>query len=165
MTGRSWKVVKPEMQKKLGCDCGHEGMEWMWHAVGCPYRTVTVDSRGSWVGGPAARQAWQEFNAMSSEDDPREEEDVEPIGDKVWTTAQLRSARSKAQGRAKTRLAHEFRMRYRLLYQAELEREGLTVGRHRRVGQPVSKTLAREADTPKLRPAYPQPATDREEDT
>lgn len=79
-------------------------------------------------------------------DDDAVDEQVVPVGEKTWSTAELRSARSKAQGRAKTQLAHEFRLRYRQLYRQELEREGLVVVRHRRVGLPASKTLAREAD-------------------
>lgn len=98
-------------------------------------------------------------------DGPPADELVVPLDEKTWTTAELRSARSKAQGRAKTQLAHEFRMRYRMLYRQELEREGLTVTRHRRVGSPASKTLAREADkTPPVTGPFYYPSDNDEED-
>lgn len=87
------------------------------------------------------------------EDEP-DKWDVEPVDpDRPWTTEEKRSARSRAQSRAKTQLAHEFRFRYRMLYAQELEREGLHVTRHGRVGSPASKTLAREGRM--IRPASP----------
>lgn len=153
MSGHTpWREVKAVMQQKFGCDCGHEGLEWMFHATDCPFRVGTRDPRRSFMGGPAMRAAWAQVTGMSTEpgyedgaDSVDDEESVKPADDRPWTTVELRSARSKAQGRAKTQLAHEFRMRYRALYRQELEREGLTVIRHRRVGWPAGKTIAREA--------------------
>lgn len=200
------------------CDCGHEGMEYMWHTNDCPGRPPKPD-RSDWepvgqfadngirilppdYGGPIGDHDIELIEDFDPPDDPirpgraysepsvedydtpaapphtrwilpgdrnqppadDEQESVEPADDKVWTTAELRSARSKAQGRAKTQLAHEFRMRYRILYQEELAREGLTVRRHRRVGHPASKTIARErAQEPDDPHKFPLPAEEHDE--
>lgn len=80
--------------------------------------------------------------------DPAEELAVEPADGQVWTRERLRSARSKAQARAKTRLSHEYRMRYVLLYALELEREGLSVVRPHRTGIARAKTAQRERTGP-----------------
>lgn len=69
-----------------------------------------------------------------------------PADDRPWTREELRSARSRAQARAKTRLSHEYRLRYRQLYAVEVEREGLSVERPHRVGNPSAKTVQREKD-------------------
>lgn len=60
------------------------------------------------------------------------------------TQAELKSARSKAQARAKTRLSHEFKPRYRELYYLELAREGLTVVSPHRLGLATRRVLERE---------------------
>lgn len=106
------------------------------------------------------------YRPHGEQDDEAADEQVIPLDEKVWSTAELRSARSKAQGRAKTQLAHEFRMRYRALYQQELEREGLTVTRHRRLGYPASKTIAREAENPEIpiNGPYYYPSEEQDED-
>lgn len=78
----------------------------------------------------------------SDDDDP----DLTPADGRPWTRDELRSARSRAQARAKTRLSHEYRLRYRQLYAVEVEREGLSVERPHRVGNPSAKTVQREKD-------------------
>lgn len=63
-----------------------------------------------------------------------------------WTTAELRSARSKAQARAKTQLVHEFKERYSQLYFRELRREGLEVIFESRLGTARARVRARELE-------------------
>lgn len=83
--------------------------------------------------------------------DPRAEADAALRAS--WTPEQLRSARSKAQARAKTQLVHENRERYRQLYYHELKREGLEVVWEARVGFGRASVRARELegiDAPEL---------------
>ena len=137
-----WEQIR--RKRVVLCDCGHDGLDWWFHDSDCPWKAANPrpDTSGWEPVGDFAGNGIEIIDPATLPDDA--EERVKPVDDRPWTTWELRSARSKAQGRAKTQLAHEFRARYRILYRQELEREGLTVIRHRRVGWPASKTVARE---------------------
>jgi hypothetical protein len=61
------------------------------------------------------------------------------VGRTRMTDQEMKQARARAQGKAKTRLVMEFADRYRELYAEELEAQGLSVARPRRLGVPIHK--------------------------